>query len=263
VNLRRAGLAGALLVGSSTRGVAQDTTALVPPPARHVVAIDTTRLQAFQRTFDVSVVRGDSTFSIGQRDVSFAPASYANAPAWLLVESRTGLVPAAESLYLSPDMRLLHWSSTLGLARMSLEFGADSIFGVSAAPGGRHNIVIGGRPDLIVSLAMIEALLPAVPLSTEWTDSVGVLAVDRVASTIVPGALAVIGEEEVSVDSLSTRPSWVVALRTEASNVLFWVDKETGAVRRIQQNVPAHVGRLIEMRLRPPPAAVAPPPTDR
>jgi hypothetical protein len=113
----------------------------------------------------------------------------------------------------------------------------------------------------MVSLAMIEALLPLVPLSAEWTDSVGVLAVDRGSSTIVPGALAVIGEEEVLVDSLSTRPSWVVALRTDARNVLFWVDKETGAVRRIQQDLPAHVGRLMEMRLRPPAAPPVPPPT--
>jgi hypothetical protein len=248
----RAALAGALFAGLNARLAAQDTTALVQasPRPTHVLAIDATRLQPFQRSFDVSVVRGDSTIVIGERDVSFAPASYANTPAWLLVESRTGLVPAAESLYLSTDMRLLHWSSTLGLARMTLEFGADSIYGVAAAPGGRHNIVISTRSDLVVSLAMIEALLPTVPLDTEWTDSVGVLSVDRATTAIVPGTLSVIGEEEIVLDSLSVRPNWVVALKTEARNVLFWVDKETGTVRRIQQDAPSHVGRIVEIRAR-------------
>lgn len=239
-------LALTLLTVAARAGAAQDTTAVV----RHVLALDVSKVQPFRRTFDMIVQSRDSTVTIGQREVALGSAAYAGAPAWLLIETRTGLVPAIESLYVAADMRPLHWSSILGAARLGVEFVGDSIYGATSAPGGRRNIVLAGRPDLVASTPMIEALLPLLPLSAQWTDSVGVLAVDVASSVVIPAELAVIGEEELQIDSASVRPNWVVVLRAESRNVLFWVDKETGAVQRVQQTLPAHVGMLMEYRMR-------------
>lgn len=248
--MRRAFLALGLTAAQGLPASAQDTVAI----ARHTLALDVSRLQPYRRAFDMVVQTRDTAVVIGQREVTLAPAGYAGALAWLLVETRAGVVPAAESLYVAPDMRPLHWSSALGAARLGVEFTADSMYGATSAPDGRRSIVLSVRPDLLVSTAMIEMLLPLLPLSAQWSDSVALLAVDVASSTVIPGELAVIGEEEIVVDSAATRPFWVVALRVDTRNVLFWVDKHSGEVRRVQQQLPAHAGSLLEFRWRSDPA---------
>jgi hypothetical protein len=244
----------ALFAAASRGAAAQDTTA----GARHVLPIDASRFQPFRRTYDIVVHSPDSATVVGSREVVATAATYAGAQAWLVVETRTGLVPAAESLYLSPSLRPLHWSSIMGAARLGAEFVGDSVYGATSAFNGKQNIVLGSRRDLLVSVPMIEAVLPLLPLGTTWADSVGVLAVDLASSAIVGAELAVIGEEVFFVDSLTTRPAWVVALRAESRNVLFWVEKETGVVFRVQQPLPVHIGTLLEYRIRQEPTTAPP-----
>lgn len=198
----------------------------------------------------------DSTVVIGQRDVRLEATTYANAPAWRLIESRTGFVPAAETLHVSTAMRPLQWLAVQGAARVGLTFVGDTIFGAASAPSGKHSMIIASRPDLVVSQAMLEALMPLFPISPAWTDSAGVLAVDMARGSVIPSELTVIGEEEVMLDSVTARPVWVVALRAETRTVLLWVDKETGETQRVQQPAPPHVGTLLEYRRRP---ATSPP----
>jgi hypothetical protein len=169
------------------------------------------------------------------------------------------MVPAVESLYVAPDLRPLHWSSVLGPARLGAEFVGDSIYGAMTSPTGKQNIVAVGRPDLLVSAAMVEALLPLLPLTSTWTDSVGVLSVDLATTRIIAAELAAVGVEDLLVDSSSTRPTWVVTLRAGQLSVLYWVDRDTGAVLRVQQPLSAHTGTELEYRARPE-AAGAPPP---
>jgi hypothetical protein len=249
-------IALALLLMLSQDAAAQDSSVVV----RHRLAFDTSKVRPFRRTYDMLVHTRDSIVVIGQRSVALDTATYAGAPTWLLTETRAGRVPSVESLYVAPDLHPIHWSSALGAARLGVEFVGDSIYGASTSPMGRRNIVLAGRPDLLVSGAMAEALLPLLPLTSTWTDSVGVLAADIVSSSIVPAELAVIGEENLAVDSTTQRPSWVVALRASAPSrsVLYWIDKETGAALRIEQALPAHVGTLLEYRVRIEPAT--PPP---
>ncbi len=240
-------LAAVALVGSlGSPAAAQDSIAT----ARHVLPFDTARLQPFRRFYDMVVHGADSAIVIGSREVTLNPATYAGAPSWLLVETRTGVVPSAESLYVAPDMRPLHWSSSLGAARLGTAFVGDSIYGAVTGPRGKQNIVLAGRPDLLLSTPMISMLLPLLPLSRQWTDSAGVMAVDLASTTILPVELAVVAEEELVVDSTLSRPTWVVALRAGAHSALFWVDKDIPAVLRVQQPLPPHVGRLLEFRLR-------------
>jgi len=242
----RALVALTLLTTLSLRARGQDTTVV----SRHVLPVDTTRVQSFRRTYDMIVRTRDSSIVIGQREVSLATTTYASAPAWLLVETRSGIIAAAESLFVNPALRPLHWSSALGVARMGAEFVRDSIYGVVTTPTGKQNIVAAGPPDLLVSGPMIEALLPLLPLSSTWTDSVNVLSVDLAASRLMPAELAVVGEEDLLLESSTTRPAWVVALRSEDHHVLYWVDKADGSVLRTQQPLPSHVGIELEYRLR-------------
>jgi hypothetical protein len=242
---------------------AQDSTVA----ARHVLPLDVAKVQPYRRAFDIIVTTRDSAIVIGQREIALTAAEYSGAPAWLIVETRTGLVPSAESLYVAPDMRPLHWSAALGAARLGAEFVGDSIYGATSGPGGRRNLVLqgGGRPDLLVSTPMIEAILPLLPLTASWVDSAAVLSVDLASSAVIPVELTVIGEEDYVVDSATVRSTWVIAVRAGERNVLYWVTKDSAEVLRMQQPLPAHVGQLLEYRIKPgppatPPAPLPPPP---
>ena len=235
----------ALLANFTNTGGAQDTTV-----ARVGLSFDTTRFQPYRRVYDMIVHTRDSAVTIGQREVALSQAIYAGNPAWLLVETRTGVVAAVESLYVSSAMRPLHWYSVQGSARLGATFVGDTVFGAVSAPAGRQSLIIGARPNLIVSQAMTEAMMTLIPLTANWSDSAGVLAVDIAGGSVIPAELAVIAEEQVIVDSATSRPTWVVALRAESRNVFLWVDRETREIHRVQQALPPHVGLLLEYRRR-------------
>lgn len=239
-------LALALFELSPGRATAQDTIAV----HRHVLALDLTRVRPFARSYDMVVHVGDSAHVIGQRDVTFSESAYAGQPAWLLVETRTGLVPAQDSLYLAADMRPVHWSSELGKSRLSVEFSGDSAFGVTATPAARHNLILGSRPDLLVSTAMVEALVPLLPLAAGWSDSAAVLAVDAGDASVIPAELAIVGEEPAAVVGDTLSGAWLLAVRTERGEFQLWVERSTGQVSRIEQSLPAHVGSRLEFRPR-------------
>ena len=167
-------------------------------------------------------------------------------------------MPAAESLFVAPDFRPVHWSSVLGAARLAVEFVGDSLYGATSAPTGKHNIVLEGRPDLVVSGAMMETLLSLLPLTPSWSDSVAVLAVDAVTSVVMPVELAVVGDGDLPIDTVSTRACWTVALRAGPRHALYWIDKESGAALRVEQPLPARAGTSLEYRVRMD-TAVAPP----
>lgn len=246
----------ALLACIALRAEGQDTSAAAPAVTRHLLAVDVSRARAYRRSFDIVVTTRDSATVIGRRDVSMSPTEYAGAPAWLIVESRSGVVPSAESLFVAQDMRPIHWSAWQGRARLGTEFVGDSIFGATSRPGGgNRNVVIPAPPDLMVSSAMVETLLPLLPLQTDWSDSVTVLSLDLARDSIIPSEIAVIGEERYVADSSQARPVWIVALRAEQRNVLFWIAKDDGEVLRVQQPLPSHVGQLLEYRARPAPVS--------
>lgn len=248
-------LAGAILLAmlGSPAG-AQDTVAVV----RHLLALDISRLQPFRRTYDMLLHGADSVTVIGQREVTLDTSTYAGSVAWLLVESRSGAVSSAESLYVATDVRPIHWSSVLGVSRLAAEFVGDSILGAVVVGTSRQSLVIAGRPDLLVSAAMLETVLSLLPLDSTWSDSANVLAVTVASGEVTPAALLVVAMEDLPVDARLVRPSWVVAMRTGGREVLYWVDRQSGAVLRSVQSVPTHVGRMLEYRARADAPAAAP-----
>ena len=259
--MRRAGRPALFLLAQicsallgAREGAGQDSTA-VP----RQLAIDTSRVRPFQHAYDMIVRRGDSTAVIGERDVTLASATYAGAPAWLLTETRTGLVPSSDSLFLSLQFRPVHWSSTQGLARLGLEFVGDSILGAVTAPMGKQNVLMRGGGALLPSSAFVDAVLTLIPLTFGWTDSVTVASVDVSSHALRAAEVAVIGDEALATDSATTRPVWVVALRSDSSHVLYWVDKDDASVLRVLQSLPTHIGGDLEFRIRPPPPVIPAP----
>ena len=237
---------------------AQDTTATI----RHLLPLDISRVQPFHRVYDMVTRVGDSTYVIGQRDLTLTEATYASAPAWLLVETRTGAVPATDSLYLAPDLRPIHWSSSLGRARLGLEFVGDSIFGATTSPLGRQNLLIPSKPDVIVSVGMAEVLLATLPLTVQWADSVHVLAIDLSSAAVRPAYFMVTDEVQPTRDSLAYVQH--VTLMSGPSETVFTIDSMSRDVQSVSMSVPQHVGARVEFRQRPaavmqPPAAPPPP----
>lgn len=237
-------LIGFTLFGAGSATMRAQDSATVNPRAP-LLGADTTRMAPFSREYDMFAWIGDSVVSLGSRAIRVDSVVHAGTAAWLIVETRTGAVPAAESLYVSRSMQPVQWTGSVGKARLTVAFGRDSIFGGTTGPGGRQTILLSGGPSLIVSTAMLETLFPLLQWTPYRSDSVQVLVVDHVSSSVIPAELAVIGE-----DSLDARPAWIVVLRAPARSVLFWIDQETGALLRLQQPLPLNGASMLEYRLR-------------
>ena len=256
--VRRALRALTLLGACASPLLAQDST--LARAAAHALPLDTTRLQPFTRHYDIVVQTRDSTFGIGTRSVSVQRGQYAGAPAWVIVESRLGNAPAMESLFVTPALRPVHLAASQGGARIGAQFGRDSMYAVATSPVARQNIIMAAPADLLVSSTLVEVVLPLLPLGPDWSDSARVLSIEPTAAAIIPAVIAVLEQEELQVAD-ARRPTWVVALRTEPRYVLFWIDRETGAVARVQHALRG--GVILEYRLRagpPPPEGSRPPP---
>lgn len=254
----RAGVWFALALAAVAPGqlVAQDTVGV----HRHLLAMDVTRLRPFARSYDMVVHAGDSAHVIGRRDVTLWESAYAGQSAWLIVETRTGIVPAVDSLFLAADMRPIHWSSELGKSRLSVEFSGDSLYGATLTPAARRSLILGGRPDLLVSTAMMEIVAGLLPLGAGWTDSAAVLAVDAGEASVVHAELAISGDEPATTVGDTLGGAWILAVRTERGELQLWVDKASGQVSRIEQSLPAHVGARLEFRARAVQASMPTPP---
>lgn len=256
--IARAGVWFALALAAAAPGrlSAQDTIAV----RRHLLALDVTRLRSFARSYDMVVHAGDSAHVIGQRDITLSQSAYAGQPAWLIVETRTGIVPAAESLFLAADLRPIHWSSELGKSRLSVELSGDSLFGATLTPAARRSLILASRPDLLISTAMIETLAGALSLAAGWSDSAAVLAVDAGEASVIPAELAIAGEEPATAVGDTLEGAWILAVRTERGELQLWVEKASGQVSRIEQTIPAHVGARLEFRARAAQASTPTPP---
>lgn len=226
-----------------------------PAAVRHSIALDAGRIQPFERHYDVVVYRADTAGIIGERHVRLEAARYGGNPAWLLIERRSGSVPAVESLYVTADARPIHWSSWLGAARLGAVFVRDTLLGATTVGNAKQNLAVAAPPDLLVSAPMVELVLGLLPLRHDWRDSATVLVAGSATHEVVPAEIVALGEESLIMDSAVVRPSRVVALRTERRSALYWLDPESSVVLRMQQTVPAHVGQLLEYRLRPSAAA--------
>jgi hypothetical protein len=193
-----------------------------------------------QFVYETTLERDAGTTVLGTRTVGVSQTTYAGSPAWLLLETRSGDgIPAADSLIAGIiDLHPIHWSSTVGGARLGAEFRGDSVFGATSAPSGRRSIVAAVPNGTLVSGPMLETALRALPLQTGWEDSTGTLSVSLSGNTVLPTRLSVIGEDRVRVPA-GTFDCWVVAVHADPGRGLYWVTKRDPIVVRSALDVPA------------------------
>jgi hypothetical protein len=192
-----------------------------------------------QFVYQATLERGTNTTSIGTRTVTIAPATYASSPAWLLLETRTGDgIAAADSLYLNfGSLHPVHWSSTLGDARVAAEFRGDTAFGGVTSPVGRRSMITKMPAGTLVNGTMLETMLRLAPLQTAWEDSTSMLSISLGANDVMPTRMSVIGDDRVRVPA-GIFDCWVVAVHADPARGLYWVTKQNPIVVRSTIDVP-------------------------
>lgn len=203
-------------------------------------AFDVAALRPGTFVYETSLERDASTTPLGTRTVSVSQSPIAGSPAWLLLETRAGdAIPAADSLYTDlSTLRPIHWSSTIGQAKLAAEFQGDTVYAGASAPQGRRTIIAAVPPRAIASTAMLETVLRLMPLQLAWEDSTTTLSLSLSGLALYPTRLAVIGEDRVHV-AAGDFDCWVVSVHTDVSRGLFWVTKRDPIVVRSTLDVPA------------------------
>src|SRR5579859_246904 len=146
-----------------------------PPPDTtppHRLGLDGSRLKPVSYAYAMSLTRDTSTTELGERTVSVSEATYANATAWQLLETRTGIIPSSDTVIALPaDLHPVHWGAALGPAHLAAEFVGDTVFGGTEGPPGRRSFVLATPGGVIASAAMFETALRLLPLQLGWKDS--------------------------------------------------------------------------------------------
>ena len=209
----------------------------------HRLRIPTVVIGPGQYTYETTLERNAGTTVLGTRTVGVSQTTYAGAPAWLLLETRSGDgIPATDSLFAGiVDLHPIHWSSTLGGARLAAEFRGDTVFGATSAPSGRRSMVAAIPSGTMISSAMLETVLRLLPLQTGWEDSTGTLSISLNGNVVLPTRLSVIGEDRVRVPA-GTFDCWVVGVHADPGRGLYWVTKTDPIVVRSVLDVPAMGG---------------------
>ena len=205
----------------------------------HRLRVDAKPLRGGEWVYQTTLERDNGTMILGTRTVSVAPATYAGSSAWLLLETRSGDgIPAVDSLFTDLNtVRPLHWSSTLGGARLAAEFRGDTAYVGTSAPSGRHSIIAAVPNGSLINAAMLETVLRLVPLQTAWEDSTTTISVSLSGATVLATRLSVIGDDQVRVPA-GVFDCWVVAIHAESARGLYWVTKRDAIVVRSVLDVP-------------------------
>jgi hypothetical protein len=206
----------------------------------HHLTLDATLLRPGEFVYETTLERDASSTILGTRTITVARASYFNSSAWLLLEVRSmDALPTVDSLFVDPvGLRPMHWSSTLGQARLAVEFRGDTVYGATSAPTGRRSIVTTIPRGTFVNGAMLDAALRLLPLSSAWEDSASTLSITLGGNSVVPTRLSVIGEDQIRVPA-GTFDCWVVAVHADVSRGLYWVTKRDPMVVRSVLDVPS------------------------
>jgi len=243
--------------------------ALLPASAvtGQMPTVDATLLRPARYSYEVAVTRDGLTQPLGLQTISFADATYAGAPSWLILETRDGGgIAGLDSVVASRDrLTPLHWGASIGQARLAAEFTRDTLYGATSSPLGRRSLVGPAPRGVIASEGMLDGVLQIAPIEYGWTADVTLLVADLTATRVVAARLMVEREEEVTVPA-GTFPSWVVSLRTGNGDKWLWVSKEHRIVVKSSQALPQLDGavldrvltRVDDLTLIPPPAVPLP-----
>jgi hypothetical protein len=220
---------------------------------------DASKLDPVVLTYIATLRQGtDSARSLGERSVQLSRSTYAGLQAWEIVETHGAGANASVDTLVTDYTTLmpLHWgatqqmptSGTMGAAaRVVIEFRADSMIGVITAPSGRRTIVAPMPGGVLLTAGHTETALRALPIGAGWRDSISVVVTDVAKTTVVPGALAVMGEEQL-LTTAGTYDCWVVLLITDVGQTKYWVAKADHIVVKTSQILPES-GDMLEYSL--------------
>jgi hypothetical protein len=230
-------------------GLALLSAALLPQSAAmgQTPTVDATILRPARYSYEVALTRDGLTQPLGSQTISFADATYAGAPSWLILEARDGGGLAGLDSVLASRDRLapLHWGASIGQARLAAEFTRDTVYGATSSPLGRRSLVAPAPPGVIASEGMLDGLLQLAPIDDRWTADATLLVADLTGARLVAARLTVERDEEANVPA-GTFPSWVVSLRTENSQKWLWVSKEHRVVVKSTQALTQLNGAVLE-----------------
>jgi hypothetical protein len=210
-------------------------------------SVDATMLRPARYSYEVAVTRDGLAQPLGLQTISFADATYAGAPSWLILEARDGGgIAGLDSLVASRDrLAALHWGTSIGQARLVAEFSRDTLYGATSSPLGRRSLVGSAPRGVIASEGMLDGLLQLAPIDNGWTADATLLVVDLTGTRLVAARLMVEREEDVTVPA-GTFPSWVVSLRTGNGDKWLWVSKEHQMVVKSSQTLSQLNGAVLD-----------------
>jgi hypothetical protein len=208
--------------------------------ASRLLHFDPTRVTPGQFVYSTVLEHDITGTALGTRVVTTTSTTYNGASSWLLVESKTGgSVSSLDTLFIDQaGLRPQHWGSTIGRARLGIEFRNDSAFGGTTAPAGRHSVFSALPPATMINAAMLETVLRTLPLNAAWEDSTTTLSVSLGSVTPLPTRIAVIGEDNVRVPA-GQFDCWVVSVRAaDLTRGMYWVTKQNPMIVRSALDVP-------------------------
>ena len=238
--VRARSLAFGLVIALSARASAQTPVA----SSGRRLPIDASRLTPGQFVYQAALEHDSTATPLGTRTVSATQTTYNGANAWLLVETKSDeSIPSLDTLFAERgSLRPLHWSSTIGSARLGLEFRNDSAFGGTTAPAGRRSVFSAVPSGTLVNAAMLEMALRTLPLGPSWEDSTTTISVSLTGVSTLPTRVTVIGEDSVRVPA-GQFDCWVVSVRAaDLTRGMYWVTKQDPMVVRSALDVPGSNG---------------------
>jgi hypothetical protein len=220
---------------------------------------DASRLDPVVLTYIATLRQGtDSARSLGERSVQLARTTYAGQQAWEIVETHGAGANASVDTLVADYTTLtpLHWGATQQMptsgtlaaaARISIEFRADSMIGIMAAPSGRRTIVAPMPGGALLTAGHAETALRALPIAAGWRDSTAVVVTDLSKTTVIAAAITVTGEE-LLLTTAGSYDCWVVSLSTGVGQTQYWVSKADRIVVKVSQVLPES-GDILEYSL--------------
>ena len=229
-------LAPGLVLAQGTPATRPAPTGAAPPavaPAVSVIKVDGRQLRPGTWTYSITAT-GNGKTQTSTRDLSISPATVNGAAAWLIADGRgDGAMRVADSLYLTRnDLQPLRHLLRMGPVTLLLNYSKDSVTGTATLPQGSARIAAEHKRGAMASGTMFEVYLRMMPLKTGWKGNMEMSAVGPQGNVLIPVAIAVTGEESVTVPA-GTFPCFVVSIKGQGTEQKAWVSKNTRDIVKV------------------------------
>ena len=223
-----------LILGVPRRGAAQ----AVADSGRLASVLRGVPLRTGNWKFAQTLIRaaGDSQ-SLGTRTVAVSASVLAGNPVWMISEERRGtVVETADTVtLLQSDLSPQHWAARIGSAQVGVAFTGDSAFGAMETYRGRSSFTAAISPGIILSAAMLESLVEALPLQGGYHVAASLMTIGDVPKVMAVD-IAVDGEDMVLAGPGSVA-AWRVLVRTDETMLRLWISKSDHRVVKKDESI--------------------------